>query len=94
MTDTDREDLDALLDSKGWALVMDAARRRIAQDKDAGTKAAANDTNDVGALNKLRQVLAYEMGAEFVLNLPAELIGQSDRAVKAQMVSPGRRGSL
>ncbi len=94
MTDTDRDDLEALLGSRGWTLIVEAARRIVREEKDSGIKTAVGETADAAALNKLRQVLSFENGVEFMIKLPGEMIARSDRAVKAQILSPGRRGPL
>ena len=91
---SDREDLDALLGSAGWTRLVQLARDECRNRKDVGTRQAADESNDIAALHKLRQVLAFEMGVEFVLNLPAQWMARSDRAEKVAQISPGRRGPL
>lgn len=88
------DDLDALRASAGWAILCDFARAECATRKDRGTRDAVNDSNDLAALNKLRQVLAFEHGVDFVLKLPAFLIEKAERGEQAAVPSPSRRGAL
>lgn len=88
------DDLRALLASKGWSLLLEAARAECMLRVAKGVHDATNLENDVNALNTLRQVLAFEKGVEFVLTLAKELITRSERTALPQMVSPSRRGAL
>lgn len=95
ITKTQAEDLDAMTASKGWAILADRARAECAARKDKGVKDAANVANDVSALHTLRQVLAFEKGVQFVLDLPGELMTQSERlALPMTFDHPSRRGPL
>jgi hypothetical protein len=88
------DDLDALRSSAGWAILCDLARVECATRKDRGMRDATNDTNDIAALNKLRQVQAFESGVDFVLKLPTFLIEKAERGEQSAVMSPSRRGAL
>ena len=62
----------------------------------AGTKTALNDTNDVQALNKLRQITAAHEAVEWVLQLPQEHLQKVARQTETQTAhhSVSRRGPL
>jgi len=88
------DDLDALRASAGWAILCDLAKVECATRKERGLREALNDANDIAALNKLRQIQAFESGVEFVLKLPAFLIEKAERGESSAVLSPSRRGAL
>ena len=94
LTTTETQDLDALLASKGWAILVAQARAECGVQKDKGMREALNVADDVGALHRLRQVAAFEAGVTFVLELPEQLIGQAVRGDKPIKFDPSRRGML
>ena len=88
------DDLDALRASAGWAILCDLAKVECATRKERGLRDALNDGNDIAALNKLRQVQAFEMGVEFVLKLPNGAIEHAERRDASPVLSLSRRGTL
>ena len=70
MSDTEREDLAALVTSPGWQRVTAWVRADLAANMAQHTERAANDTDDVAALNKLRQVIAAKRAVEIAIGYP------------------------
>ena len=70
MSDTEREDLAALLTSPGWQRYVQWAKADLAANMAQHTEKAANDTDDLAALNKLRQVIAAKRAVEIALGYP------------------------
>ena len=91
-TDQEREDLDALTKSPGWLRLTQWARQEFAEQLAQHTEHAADGTDDLQALHKLRQVIAAKRAVELVLAWPATRI----KAVTPhpQPISLSRRGGL
>lgn len=98
MTDAEslRDDLEALVGSPGWRWLLAKAKTEAETRKDQGIRLAANELADAVALNKLRQVLMWEGGVDFVLKMPLEQLQQL--RLEAQQTKtgfdPSRRGPL
>jgi hypothetical protein len=71
MTTNEREDLDNLLKSPGWQRLEAWARHEWQEQMIRHTEVAADATNDIEALNKLRQVIAAKKAVEVVLSWPS-----------------------
>ena len=69
---TEREDLDNLVKSPGWQRVQQWAKNEWRDRITQATEQAANATNDVEALNKLRQVIAAKKAIELAMAWPDE----------------------
>ena len=93
---SEHEDLTNLLKSPGWLRVGEYARVHITEHLTQHIASAANDRDDVMALNKLRQVIAAQKAIEQLLAWPAERIAKLEEATaRAQAVpSLSRRGGL
>lgn len=72
MSDNEVSDYDNLLKSPGWLRLLQHAKEDWAAQVDGGVAAAANELDDVLALNKLRQVVAAKKAVERLLAWPAE----------------------
>lgn len=94
--DQEREDLDALVKSPGWHRVKAWAKHDLAQNMTQATEAAADLTDDVVALGRLRQVIAAKKAVEMALNWPEERLAKlvSDAAGQEREPSYSRRGGL
>lgn len=70
MSDTEREDLAALVMSPGWQRLAAWVRADLAANMTQHTERAANDVDDIAALHKLRQVIAAKRAVEIALGWP------------------------
>lgn len=95
MTD-EKQDLDNLVKHPGWLRVVEHATKDIAARIKTAQANAANETNDIAALNKLRQCLAAEQALESFVAWPgtrlkALIASEEQRSTVPQL---SRRGSL
>lgn len=96
MTD-EVQDLDNLLKHPGWLRVVDYAVKDIAARIKTAQANAANETNDVAALNKLRQCLAAEQALEAFIAWPGKrlaVLQASAAQVGSNVPQLSRRGTL
>lgn len=93
---SEHEDLKNLLKSPGWLRVGEFARETIASQMTNHIAQAANDRDDVMALNKIRQVVAAQKAMEALLAWPGERIRALESKVETERapVSLSRRGGL
>src|SRR3990167_7332879 len=68
------EAIEDLVASPGWAMLEAEARAQWEGRKAAGLRSALNDTNDLAALAKLRQIEAASEAVAWVLRLPHEAL--------------------
>jgi len=95
MTD-EKQDLDNLLKHPGWQRVVEYATKDIANRIKTAQRNAANETNDIMALNQLRQCLAAEQALETFVAWPQARLKALEHAA-AQTTTSGqmsRRGTL
>lgn len=94
--DHEREDIDALLRSPGWQRVKAWAEKDLTAKMNSATEHAANETDDVSALGKLRQVIAAKRAVTLVLDYPETRLQELARtaAGQARDTSFSRRGGL
>lgn len=94
--DQEREDLDALVKSPGWHRVKQWAKEDLAARMATATEGAANLTDDVAALNQLRQVIAAKRAVELALNWPDDrlrkLVSEAAGQERQAVVSMSRGG--
>ena len=93
---SEHEDLTNLLKSPGWLRVGEYARQHVTDNLQRHVAQAADDRDDVMALNKLRQVIAAQKAVEALLAWPAERIRRLEEGVAAEHAAPSlsRRGGL
>ena len=93
---SEHEDLTNLLKSPGWLRVGEYARVHITEHLTQHIASAANDRDDVMALNKLRQVIAAQKAVEQLLAWPAERVAKLENVTAREQAVPSlsRRGSL
>ena len=72
MSDNEATDYEQLLKHPGWLRLIQHAKEDWAAQVDGGVAAAANERDDVMALNKLRQVIAAKLAVERLLSWPHE----------------------
>ncbi len=91
--DQEREDLDALTKSPGWHRLVSWATNDMAQRLAQHTESAANLTDDLAALNQLRQVIAAKRAVDVMLQWPTtrlkELHAQAAGEERQQSLSRG-----
>lgn len=78
MTDQEREDLHALVHSPGWQRLTSWAYQDMGTRLTQATESAANLTDDVAALNQLRQVIAAKRAVDVVMQWPATRLKELD----------------
>ena len=89
------EALELLVKSPGWLLVVEMATKEQALLKGQHLAKAADDTNDLAALHKLRQVVAAEQVLERFLHRPHERIKALRGQAQRELVPQGHtRGGL
>ena len=97
MTD-ERQDLENLLLHPGWLRVVDYALKDIAARIKTAQANATNETDDVRALNKLRQCLAAEQALQAFVAWPTGRLKALHEAQTAQTAATtpqlSRRGTL
>lgn len=95
MTDEQR-DLDNLTKHPGWLLFIDFGQKDVDAKVLNATRSAANDDNDVKALNKLRQCIAARDAVEALLMWPEKRLKQLVANAAATSTGPqlSRRGTL
>lgn len=90
----EKEDLTNLVKSPGWLRVRDWAAQEWNAKVGQGIESAANISDDVAALHRLRQIIAAKNSVELVLSWPErrlkELAGMEVR--EAQAVTMNRGG--
>jgi hypothetical protein len=90
--------LESLVNSEGWRLLADTARKEWTERERVGRKNALNDTDDKRALDKLRQITAAQEAVEWVLALPSQEIARLKRLSSTEeswlQPSMSRRGRL
>lgn len=98
---TDKEIWTQLVQCPGWLLLKNKARTYWAENIDQHLAAAANDRDDVVALNRMRQVIAAKQAVEAMLALPDEEIrkcetldAKADQRVGNLAEAFSRRGGL
>lgn len=93
---SEHEDLTNLLKSPGWLRVGEYARLHVTENLNRHVAQAADDRDDLMALNKLRQVIAAQKAVEALLAWPAERIQRLEQGVAVEHVpqSLSRRGGL
>jgi len=95
---SERDDLEGLRSAPGWLRLRAYVDREFNERLAQHIAQAASDSDDIAALNKIRQVTAAHREVNRVLNWPearlAELTAQTQRqdAVDHPMLS--RRGTL
>lgn len=98
MADGEAADLENLIKSPGWLRVRRHTEQEWIEHIDQHLGHATNDTDDLLALQKLRQVIAAKRAAEAVLAWPAHRLAQlkAQVATEADRASepPSRRGTL
>ena len=85
------DDLEGLLSHPGWIRLKTWAEKEWAHQIQQHTETAANNTDDVAALNKLRQVLAAKKAVELVMDWPHQQIAKA-KASAQQTVTTVRGG--
>ena len=99
MSESEAGDLEQLVGSPGWQRVV----RFVREEWDSGLEThlgqAANDRDDLMALQKLRQVLAAKRAVERMIAWPTERLATLQRETQAAHEResdrhPSRRGSL
>lgn len=93
---SEHEDLTNLLKSPGWLRVGEYARHHITDNLTRHIAQAADDRDDVMALNKLRQVIAAQKAIEALLSWPGERIQHLEQSIATERAVPtlSRRGGL
>jgi hypothetical protein len=92
--DQEREDLAALVLSPGWLRVKQWATTDLHARMTQATEGAANLTDDLAALNQLRQVIAAKRAVEVVLNWPAERVAKLTTAAEPEREPALSRGGV
>lgn len=72
----EKDDLENLLKSPGWLRVTEWADAEWTNQLGVHLRSAANDTNDLMALQKIRQVIAAKEAVERFLRRPHERLTQ------------------
>lgn len=93
----ERDDLENLLKSAGWHRLVTWAEEEWTAQLTGHLRSAANDTNDLLALQKIRQVIAAKEAVQRFLERPKERLAQL--ALKETVAQPAeltysRRGTL
>jgi len=88
----EREDLDALVKSPGWLRVKQWATTDLQARMMQATEGAANLTDDLAALNQLRQVIAAKRAVEVVLHWPAARVATLTAAAEPEREPALSRG--
>lgn len=93
---SEHEDLTNLLKSPGWLRLGEYARMSITANLNRHVAQAADDRDDVMALNKLRQVIAAQKAVEALLAWPSERIRGLEQQISIEHGAPplSRRGGL
>jgi hypothetical protein len=91
-----RDELEALVASPGWAWLVRTERAHWEDQAERYLKAAAGETDDRMALNKLRQVIAARDAVARVFQRPDEKIRDLRSAAEHASAAPplSRRGLL
>ena len=71
-TPSEYEDLDSLIGNAGWLRLKQWVENDFAAKMQHAMEQAANSTDDIDALNKLRQVLAAKKAVMLVLDWPQQ----------------------
>lgn len=94
MTDEQR-DLDNLLKHPGWLRAVEQGKRELEDRLSTAINNAANERNDVMALNLLRQVIAARQALETFIAWPASRLKVLQNApTHAAAPQLSRRGDL
>jgi hypothetical protein len=95
MTDEQR-DLENLLKHPGWLLFTDYGLKDVNARVLNATRAAANEENDISALNKLRQSIAARDAVEALVKWPENRLTQLVAKAAQTTTTPqlSRRGTL
>jgi len=93
---TDRETWLQLIQAPGWLLLKERAKAYWTDQIDQHLATAANDRDDVVALNRMRQVLASKQAVESLLKLPEEELRRLDMTEdrRRQVAETFSRGGL
>ena len=91
MSDSEREDLDALVTSPGWLRFKAWA---AAEYGPLLLARAADEPNELDALNKLRQARAINGAVEVMLAWPTRTLANLQATVARHAPSESRRGGL
>ena len=89
MAGREQDDLENLVKSPGWLRFCEAQGEEWSHQIDRYIAAAANDNNDVAALNKLRQVIAAKQAVLRALTWPTERLRQLTRPEVPASMSRG-----
>lgn len=97
MTD-EKQDLDNLLKHPGWLRLVEHGRQEIEARLSLALNNAANERDDLLALQKLRQVVAAREALEALLAWPklrhSALVRSNEKFDESQGPVLSRRGSL
>jgi hypothetical protein len=95
MTDEHR-DLENLTKHPGWLLLTDYGKKDVESRVLNATRAAANQEDDVKALNLLRQCIAARDAVEALLQWPENRLRTLQHAAAQTVTTPqlSRRGTL
>ena len=94
MADTELSDWKDLIDSPGWARLLEHARQTWTGPTILGlVEQMADKPADSEALAKLRQMIAAKRAVERLLQIPAEAIARIERN-EPNAAPLGRRGAL
>lgn len=96
---TEKEALENLLKSDGWLLITKWADDEWTAQLNLHLRSAANDTNDLMALQKIRQVIAAKEAVQRFIARPSERLQQLTHAGQAHVAEDpyahlSRRGTL
>lgn len=96
MPNTEREDLQNLSTHPGWLRLKEWAANEWSDQIQEHIGHAANERDDVAALNKLRQVIAAKKAVFVVLDWPERRLKQLDAVTEREHALPSfsRRGTL
>lgn len=93
MTATEQEDLENLLRHPGWLYFKQHAEKQIGDELASHMRVAVNDTNDVAALQKMRQLIVAKDAVERLMKWPDERIGKlKGPQVRQDYLIPAARG--
>lgn len=92
----EKEDLQTLITSPGWLRVVNYATQEWQEQIARHMETAANDTNDLMALQKMRQVIAAKKAVERLIAWPEERLRAMQASTERVMAPPSvsRRGTL
>jgi hypothetical protein len=87
---TEKEELEAFLTNPVWLRMKQYAEKTWRGELDNHVRAAANDTNDQAALQKIRQIIVAKDAVERLIQWPEERLARVRLEAEPRLV--GSRG--